>query len=96
MPAYVVVQIEVEPVRYAEYKRVAAPSTAAYGGRYVVRGGACEILELTWLPPGLVILEFANAERGRSKAWSLWSRRNSEARLPFAPPWSARGRAFHS
>ena len=39
MPAYVVVQIEVEdPVRYAEYRRIAPPTIAAYGGRYVVRG----------------------------------------------------------
>jgi uncharacterized protein (DUF1330 family) len=57
MPAYVVVQIDVEdPVRYAEYKRMAPPSIAAYGGRYVVRGGACEILEGSWLPPRLVVL----------------------------------------
>lgn len=68
MPAYVVVQIDVEdPVRYAEYKRMAPPSIAAYGGRYVVRGGACEILEGSWLPPRLVVLEFASAERAR--AW---------------------------
>lgn len=68
MSAYVVVQIEVEdPVRYAEYKRIAPPSIAAYGGRYVVRGGACEILEGTWLPPRLVVLEFPTAERAR--AW---------------------------
>ena len=68
MPAYVVVQIDVEdPVRYTEYKRMAPPSIAAYGGRYVVRGGACEILEGSWLPPRLVVLEFASAERAR--AW---------------------------
>jgi uncharacterized protein (DUF1330 family) len=68
MPAYVVVQIDVEdPVRYAEYKRMAPPSIAAYGGRYVVRGGASEILEGSWLPPRLVVLEFASAERAR--AW---------------------------
>ena len=52
MPAYVVVQITVEdPVRYAEYRRIAPPSIAAHGGRYIVRGGACEILEGSW-PPG--------------------------------------------
>ncbi len=68
MPAYVVVQITVEdPVRYAEYRRIAAPSIAVYGGRYVVRGGACEILEGSWLPPRLVVLEFPTVERAR--AW---------------------------
>jgi uncharacterized protein (DUF1330 family) len=68
MPAYVVVQIAVEdPVRYAEYRRIAPPSIAAYGGRYVVRGGACEILEGSWLPTRLVVLEFPTIERAR--AW---------------------------
>jgi uncharacterized protein (DUF1330 family) len=68
MPAYVVVQIAIEdPVRYAEYRAIAPPSIAAYGGRYVVRGGASEILEGSWLPPRLVILEFPSEARAR--AW---------------------------
>ena len=68
MPAYVVVQITVEdPVRYAEYRRIAPPSIAVYGGRYVVRGGAGEILEGSWLPPRLVVLEFPTVEQAR--AW---------------------------
>ena len=68
MPAYVIVQIEVEdPVRYAEYRRIAPPSIAAYGGRYVVRGGECQILEGSWTPPRLVVLEFPTIEQAR--AW---------------------------
>jgi uncharacterized protein (DUF1330 family) len=68
MPAYVVVQITVEdPVRYAEYVRMAPPSIAAHGGRYIVRRGACEILEGSWLPPRLVVLEFPTVEQAR--AW---------------------------
>ena len=42
-----------DSVRYAEYVRIAPPSIAAHGGRYLVRGGACEILEGSWLPPRL-------------------------------------------
>jgi uncharacterized protein (DUF1330 family) len=68
MPAYVVVQITVEdPVRYAEYVGIAPPSIAAHGGRYLVRGGASEILEGSWLPPRLVVLEFPTVEHAR--AW---------------------------
>jgi uncharacterized protein (DUF1330 family) len=68
MAAYVVVQIDVDdPVRYAEYKRLAPASIGAYGGRYVVRGGACEVLEGSWRPPRLVVLEFASVEQAR--AW---------------------------
>jgi uncharacterized protein (DUF1330 family) len=66
--AYVVVQITVhDPVTYERYRTLAPPSIAAYGGRYVVRGGRTETLEGSWQPVRLVILEFASAERAR--AW---------------------------
>ena len=68
MPAYVVVQIGIEdPVEYERYKRLAPPSIAMYGGRYIVRGGASELLEGHWKPPRLVILEFPDAAQAR--AW---------------------------
>jgi uncharacterized protein (DUF1330 family) len=70
MPAYVVVQIGIDdPVRYEQYKSLAPPSIAAYGGRYLVRGGPSRLLEGSWQPPRLVILEFPDAARAR--AW--WS-----------------------
>ena len=68
MPAYVVVEIEVlDAGRYEDYKRMVPPSLAAYGGRFVVRGGAVETLEGDWAPKRLVILEFPSVER--AKAW---------------------------
>ena len=68
MPAYVVVDIEIhDPVRYEEYRRVAPPSIAAYGGRYLVRGGTLGILEGEWQPKRLVVLEFPTVEQAR--AW---------------------------
>jgi len=68
MPAYVIVDIEVtDPVGYEEYKKLAPPSLAVYGGKYVARGGKTEMLEGDWSPKRLVILEFENAER--AKAW---------------------------
>lgn len=70
MPAYVVVQIAIDdPADYERYKELAPPSIAAYGGRYVVRGGHNEVLEGTWHPARLVVLEFPSMERAR--AW--WS-----------------------
>jgi len=64
--AYVIVEIEVlDPVRYEEYKRLAPPSIAAFGGRYVVRGGRSETLEGDWSPKRIVILEFEGLERAR-------------------------------
>ncbi len=70
MPAYVIVNVTVrDPARYEEYKRLATPTVAAYGGRYVARGAPVEVREGDWRPSRLVILEFPDVERAR--AW--WS-----------------------
>jgi uncharacterized protein (DUF1330 family) len=66
MPAYVVVDIAVhDPKGYEEYKRLAPPAVAAYGGKYLVRGGKVEVLEGDWTPSRLVILEFPELEQAR-------------------------------
>jgi uncharacterized protein (DUF1330 family) len=68
MPAYIIVDINVhDPVRYEEYKRLAAPTVTAHGGKYIVRGGRVETLEGDWSPTRLVILEFPTVEQ--AKAW---------------------------
>ena len=68
MPAYIVVEVEVEdPVRYEDYKKMVPPSLAAYGGRFLVRGGKVENLEGDWEPKRLVITEFPSVEQ--AKAW---------------------------
>lgn len=68
MPGYVVVEIEVlDKERYEGYKQMASLSIAAYGGRFLVRGGATETLEGEWSPKRLVILEFSSAVQ--AKAW---------------------------
>ena len=68
MPAYVVTEIEViDPERYEAYKQMVAPSIAAYGGKFLVRGGATETLEGTWSPKRFVIVEFSST--AQAKAW---------------------------
>jgi uncharacterized protein (DUF1330 family) len=68
MSAYVIVDIMVrDRETYERYKQLAAPTVAAYGGHYVVRGGATETLEGSWKPARLVVLEFPDAAAGR--AW---------------------------
>ena len=68
MAAYVIVDIEIhDPDRYEEYKTAAAPTVAAHGGRYVVRGGATAALEGGWDPGRIVVLEFDSLER--AQAW---------------------------
>ena len=68
MSAYVIVDIHItDPAQYENYKPLAAPTVTAYGGRYLARGGAVEILEGDWQPGRLVILEFPDV--ARAKAW---------------------------
>lgn len=68
MAAYVIVDIDVhDPVGYQEYKDLAAPTVAAFGGKYLARGGKVDTLEGDWAPTRLVILEFPSAER--AKQW---------------------------
>lgn len=68
MPAYVIVDIDVhDHSLYDDYKKAAPSSIATYGGKYLARGGACEILEGTWMPKRLVILEFESL--ARAKQW---------------------------
>ncbi len=46
MPAYVIAEVDIsDQEAYAPYKPLAAGSLPAYGGRYLVRGGAAELLE---------------------------------------------------
>jgi len=42
-------------------------AVAAYGGRYLARGGAVEPLEGGWAPKRMVILEFPSM--AQAKAW---------------------------
>ena len=78
MSAYVVLDIDVKDhVKYADYKDMAAPVVAAFGGKYIVRGGKAETLEGNWAPKRIVILEFPTA--ARAKEW-LNSKEYSEAR----------------
>ena len=68
MPAYVIVDILVrDREAYERYKQLAAPAVAAYGGRYLVRGGDTQVLEGSWSPSRFVILEFPSVEAGQ--AW---------------------------
>ena len=68
MAAYVIVEIEVtDPVHYEAYKTQAPATVAAYGGKYIARGGRTQVLEGDWSPKRLVILEFESFEQ--AVAW---------------------------
>jgi len=64
MAAYALIEIEVtDPENYARYREMAPAIVAAFGGTYLMRGGATETVEGTWQPERLVILEFPSMER---------------------------------
>ena len=70
MPAYVIVEIDIEDhTIYDEYKKLTPAAIAAYDGRFVVRGAKTECLEGDWNPERIVVLEFPSVER--AKEW--WS-----------------------
>ena len=59
MPAYLISDVEVlDPAAFEEYRQKTPATVAAYGGRYLARGGALEVLEGDWTPPRISILEF--------------------------------------
>jgi uncharacterized protein (DUF1330 family) len=68
MAAYVIAEIEVtDPAGFEEYRKGVPATIAAYGGRYIVRGGALESWEGGWSPKRMVVLEFPSM--AQAKAW---------------------------
>jgi uncharacterized protein (DUF1330 family) len=64
MAAYLFADIEVtDPAAYEEYRRLVPAVIAAFGGRYLVRGGASRVLEGPATLDRQVILEFPDMER---------------------------------
>ena len=66
MPAYVIAEVQVtDPAAYEPYRPLAAASIARFGGRFVVRGGAADLLEGTPPPQRVVVIEFPDADTAR-------------------------------
>jgi len=64
MAVFVIADIEVlDRPAFEEYRQLAPATIATYGGRYLARGGATDVLEGSWSPPRCVILEFPDMER---------------------------------
>jgi uncharacterized protein (DUF1330 family) len=68
MAAYLLVNIEItDPAGFDAYRKAVGATIAAYGGRYIARGGGTQVLEGEWTPRRVVILEFPDI--ARLKAW---------------------------
>jgi uncharacterized protein (DUF1330 family) len=67
MAAYLLVDCSVtNPAQYEDYKRLAQAAVMQYGGRYIVRGGETVVLEGSWQPNRVVVLEFPDLQRARA------------------------------
>ena len=68
MPGYVIADVTVtDPETYAGYRALTPGSIAAFGGRFLVRGGEHEVIAGGWAPGRLVLLEFDSL--ARAAAW---------------------------
>lgn len=90
MPAYFVAELEITDQAGMEPYRAAVPATLAqYGGRFLTRGGATELIEGGPEPKRIVILEFADAAAVRRWYQSPEYQKILPDRLA-----NSRGRAF--
>jgi uncharacterized protein (DUF1330 family) len=66
MSAYVISEVEMRGAADFEfYRTIAAKTIAQYGGRYLVRGGAANLIEGGPPPKTIIIVEFPTMERLR-------------------------------
>ncbi len=67
MSAYVIYDVDIrDPGPYAEFMNQVKPVVERFGGRYLARGGAHEVLEGTWRPRRLVLFEFPDMASARA------------------------------
>ena len=66
MPAYAISEVEMrDAAGFDAYRANAAKTISKYGGRYLVRGGAANLIEGGPPPKTIVIVEFPTMERLR-------------------------------
>ena len=95
MAGYVIAEVTVtDPSGFGEYQQQVSATIAAYGGRYLVRGGATEPVEGEWNPSRLVIVEFDICSRRPGTSRRARPRRRARrARMCDSPRRSLRGPA---
>ena len=67
MPAYVIASVSEahDDEALAEYRRQNTAAVEAHGGRFLIRGGAMEVLEGDWSPLRVVVMEFDDLDAAR-------------------------------
>jgi uncharacterized protein (DUF1330 family) len=67
MAAYIIADSHVtDPAMYDQYRALVPAALAAYGGRFLVRGGETAVLEGDWSPRRVIVIEFADLAAART------------------------------
>ena len=67
-PAYIVVDVDIHnPDIYESYKTQVVPIVTAFGGEYIARGGALDVIQdELWRPTRIVLLKFPSMARAKA------------------------------
>lgn len=67
MSAYVISEVDDvrDPVGFEVYRTIAAKTIAQYGGQYLIRGGAADLIEGGPPPKTIIVVEFPTLARLR-------------------------------
>jgi len=66
MAAYVIANVDVtDAAAYDDYRKGVLATIEKYDGRFLVRGGAVQALEGSFVPKRIVVLEFPDSARAR-------------------------------
>ena len=66
MAGYIILDAEIiDPDAFGEFAERILGVVDAYGGKYLVRGGAAEVITGDFVPHRVVVIEFESVERAR-------------------------------
>ena len=68
MAGYAIIHDEIQDqALFAEFRQRVGATVEAHGGKYLVRGGAIEVVDGDWSPDRIVVIEFDSVDQAR--AW---------------------------
>lgn len=78
MPAYVLVEVDIQdPKEYEAYKKLTPATVEAHGGKFIIRGNPVQVMEGEWNHDRMVMLEFPSKKI--AEEW-YYSKEYQEAR----------------
>ena len=67
MSAYVIIDVEITDADlYGQFREQVTPVVESHGGKFVVRGGAIEVVLGNWTPNRIALIEFGSIDQAHS------------------------------